>query len=447
MVTHGRNSYAAWWSGAHCLASDHTSPSDAVVSTLLDKSAEDALDASETNTLLNLLYREDFGEVANRVLERAKEVRLQTFGRRVAVMAPVEVSNRCASDCQFCGWRASNPDVPRLGISRELFLEQVDYLLNLGIHYIEIVGGDDFGFVRHDLGALVQGVRDLMRSRGIDGQICICSMAVTEAHYREWRAAGVDAMFVWQETYDLALYRKQIVGGPKAHGIDDAWRVGRDGDGYAFRMGSQERALRAGLDVGLGFMLGLHDNINLELQMLYQHVHRLLQIEAGRRRCPLIIGMPTWNRITTPRTDTRPADSRNVEDIFAFVAAVIFLALPKGSVWVFPNCRVSLPAQVHTIETSGAFSSTEVKLGPGGYLPALIRERQVRGEDSADLQRRIAAELGVGCEDLVAFEAGLDDGEQFRHHFHPHAEYVRAMHDRGIEIVPFAELLACTQQA
>lgn len=443
MAEHMENTYGTWWTEAQRLAGDHVPPPDSEVLRLLDKGAEGELDMADTNRLLNVLHREDFADAAGHVLERAQEVRMRVFGRRVAVMAPVEVSNRCASDCRFCGWRASNPDVPRLGVSRELFLEQVDYLLGLGIDYIEIVGGDDFEFVRRDMGALVRGVRDLMRARAIDGQICICSMAVTEAHYREWRAAGVDAMFVWQETYDPELYRRQIVSGPKAHGIDDAWRVGCDGGGYGFRLGSQERALRAGLDVGLGFMLGLHKNMNVELLMLRQHVHRLLQVETGRTRCPLIIGMPTWNRITTPRTDMRPDDTRDVEDIFAFVAAVIFLALPKGSVWMFPNCRVSLAAQVRTVETSGVFTSTEVKLGPGGYLPALIRERRMRGENSDELQRRIVSELGVGYEDLDALEAELDDGEQFRHHFHPHAEYTSAMRDRGIDIVPFAELLAC----
>ncbi len=438
--------FESWWAAAREQAADHTPPSDAVLDRLLDQGAASALDAADTNALFNLFYREDFKEAAARVLERAREVRFATFGRRTAVMAPVEVSNRCVSDCRFCGWRASNPDVPRLSVSRDLFLEQVDYLLGLGIDYIEIVGGDDFGFVRRDMVSLVQGVRDLMRARSMDGQICICSMAVTEAHYREWRDAGVDAMFVWQETYDPELYRQQIAGGPKAHGIDDDWRVGREGGGYAFRLGSQERALRAGLDVGLGFMLGLNPNINAELLMLHQHVHALLQLDTGHTRHPLIIGMPTWNRITTPRTDMRPNDTLNVEDIFAFVSAVVLLALPKGAVWVFPNCRVSLPAQVHTIETSGVFTSTEVKLGPGGYLPALLRERQVRGQDSDGLQRRIAAELGVGCEDLEAFEAGLDDGEQFCHHFHPHGAYVRAMRERGLHIVPFEQLLACGPQ-
>ncbi len=433
--------YARWWNEACRLAADERAPDDTELEALLTAGVEDALSLEQANRLAHLLGRADFGQVQARVLEAGGRARRRVFGNRVAVMAPVEVSNRCASDCLFCGWRSSNPDIARLGISRELVLEQTAYLLDMGIDYIELVGGDDFGFVRRDLPALVRSVRDLMDNRGMRGRVCVCSMAVTDAHYADWKQMGVDAMFVWQETYDPACFERMVVGGPKAHGITDDWRVRRDSDGYRFRLESQERALQAGLEVGLGFMLGLGPHLYAELLMLLQHARHLLDV-GGTGAGPLVIGMPTWNRITTPRTDNRPAGTLDAEQVFGFLAAVMFLALPKGPVWVFPNCRVSLETQVRAVETAGPFTSTEVKLGPGGYLPAAIRACEERGEDVGQLRHRIRTELGMDPLDMEAVGRRLDAGEQFRHHYHPHAAYTAAFEARGLRVCPFEELAA-----
>jgi hypothetical protein len=44
-------------------------------------------------------------------------------------------------------------------------------------------------------------------------------------------------------------------------------------------------------------------------------------------------------------------------------------------------------------------------------------------------------------------EASLDAGEQFTHHFHPHAVYAAEMARRGLELVPLSGLLAATRAA
>jgi hypothetical protein len=434
------------WNNARHLAekisTDLEPPDTSEIKDILAEAAEQgALTLQSANRLLNTLYARDFDALFEIISETARDLRRQVFGNRVAVMAPVEVSNHCSSDCRFCGWRVTNTDIPRTRISETLVLEQIEHLLDLGITYIELVGGDNFPFVRSDVPVLTRSVREIMRKKGQHGQICVCSMAVTQKHYREWKDLGVDAMFVWQETYDPALYARNIPAGPKSRGLNDDWSVGPQGNGYLFRAQSQERALRAGLNVGLGFMLGLNPNLNFEFSMAGQHIHALLEQTAGMPgRHPLIIGMPTWNNITTPHTDLRPQRLPDMEKAFPFLAAVYFLSLPKGDVWIFPNCRVSLKTQIDTIELAGPFTSTEVKLGPGGYLPSILRERESQGIDCALLRRRISKELGRSPDDLESLESSLDEGEQFRHHFHVHEVYVKAMQQRGLDLVPF-ELL------
>lgn len=57
---------------------------------------------------------------------------------------------------------------------------------------------------------------------------------------------------MWQETYDEALYNKHISRGPKAYGIDDGFRVVKNGNGFLFRLQSQDRAAKAGLALSVG---------------------------------------------------------------------------------------------------------------------------------------------------------------------------------------------------
>lgn len=83
-----------------------------------------------------------------------------------------------------------------------------------------------------------------------------------------------------------------------------------------------------------------------------------------------------------------------------------------------------------------------MKLGPGGYLPAVIRHKESRGEDTAPLRRRILDEFGMDCADLAKMEDDLDEGEQFIHHFHSHKTYVERMAERGLEVVSFSELIS-----
>ena len=435
-------SWKSYIKEARATGRDLGDPDAAELKAILEKASAESLTLAESNRLFNLIYSAEFPVLAEQVLEASRKARERVFGRKVAVMAPVEVSNRCASDCLFCGWRASNPDIPRTKISPELVLEQIKYLLDLGIGYVELVGGDDFQFVQKELPDLARACRRLIAERNMDGHVCVCSMAVTEQHYRDWKSYGIDSMLVWQETYDPDLYAEKIVAGPKARGITDAWQLGGRGDGYGFRASSQERAMKAGLNVGLGFMLGLNPDINFEFLMTIQHVQHLVREFGSSRRRPIIIGMPTWNRITTPRTDKRPSQMMDVETVFPFLSAVYFLSLPKGQVLVFPNCRVSIDAQIRAVEVAGPFTSTEVKLGPGGYLPAVIRHKESRGEDTAPLRRRILDEFGMDCADLAKMEDDLDEGEQFIHHFHSHKTYVERMAERGLEVVSFSELIS-----
>ncbi len=418
------------------LSLERTPPGDDGLQRILDMcEGNEELGLREINQLINVIYTPRFPEISRQVLEISAARRQETFGNAVIPMAPVEASNACASDCGFCGWRSSNIEMRRQKVSEELIMEQVRYLVDKGIRYIEFVGGDDFRFVRKVLPSLVQKTRALARSLGVQIKICFCTMALTENQYRELKELGADAMIVWQEAYDPHCYNRQIASGPKAWGIDENWKVLTGGDGYAFRLGAHQRALHAGLEVALGTILGLNSNLNFEILATVRHARHLMENHPVTRQAPLVIGMPTWNEITTPATDNRPTGRERINPYFSYIAALYFLALPAGKAWVFPNCRVGIDEQVEAVKAAGVFTSTEVKLGPGGYLPALLSRKRENGEDTSELERLIEAEFGCSMADLPAFDRDLSAKEQFVHHYHSHDIYRERMEQAGLELL------------
>ncbi len=374
-------------------------------------------------------------DVMELVCEAGAAVRRRLFGNRVVPMAPVELANTCASDCQFCGWRISNRAMKRLRMPHDLAMLQVEYLVDLGIPYIEFVSGDDIGVVRDLLPGLVRDTRRLFARRGIRGKVSFCTLALTENQYAALREAGGDSMIVWQESYDPVTFRHHVTGGPKAFGIHDDWRVARDdGDGWRFRVESQERALRAGVEVALGSMLGLAPDLTSEFLATVDHARYLADTYGATPDRPVIIGMPIWNHITTRETDLRPRNAPSLVSIFPALAALYLLALPSPGTWVFPNCRVPLATQVEASRVAGAFTSTEVKLGPGGYLPAIVRKMAADGQDVRPLLNDVRQLLRATGHDVTELAHALDEREQFVHHYHAHAQYARAMTKAGLEL-------------
>ncbi len=414
---------------------------------LLDGGELPSLSLAEVASLVKTVLQDPGGEVTRLILEKASAVRRALFGDAVVPMAPVEIANTCASDCVFCGWRISNREMKRLRMPDDLILLQVDYLLELGIHYIEFVSGDDLTAVRQQLPRLLAETQKLFESRRIHGKTCFCTMALTERQYVDLRDAGADAMIVWQETYDPEVFRQYVTDGPKSFGIRDDWSLNPGGDGWLFRYQSQERALRAGLEVALGTMLGLNPDLTFEFVATVDHARYLLENYPITADHPLIIGMPIWNPIPTRSADLRRDDLPSMEQVFPLFAALYLLSLPSPATWVFPNCRVPLSVQVEAARVAGAFTSTEVKLGPGGYLPSVIHKMEMRGEDTLALRKRLATLLRDAGENVDELARSLDEREQFVHHYHAHETYLRALAQAGLQVVRGVRIPASPEAA
>lgn len=147
---------------------------------------------------------------------------------------------------------------------------------------------------------------------------------------------------------------------------------------------------------------------------------------------PLIIGMPTWNKITTPETDNRPEQLLDIEECFSFFAALYLLALSDLNVWVFPTCRVSMASHIEAVKVAGAYTSTEVRTGPGGYLVNALRN--VEPKIRQTIIDNMHGEFGNEKISANALLKRLDSFEQFQHYYYPHEEFTRALAVAGISL-------------
>lgn len=435
------------------LSYDRAVPDQASLESIAMRAADGEIDLLQINQLINAIWleSEQFEPIKKSVIAIANALRKVRLNGYLVGMTPIEIGNQCASNCDFCGWRADNQLMQRMSVSPETIIAEVEYFIKKGIYEIELVCGDHMPTIQGILPELITEVRGKLDSAG-GGKIHLCTAALTQSHYEKFRDIGADAVITWQETYDPQVYNKHISKGPKARGITPTGRLKRNGDGYNFRLSSQDRAAKAGLNVAIGSMLGLNDNTNFEVLATIMHARYLIETYDFKGNNPLIIGMPTWNTIPTPKTDNRPKMSIDIEEIFSYIAAVYFLSLPRENAWVFPNCRVSLETQIESIRAGGMFTSTSVKVGAGGNLPEILQSK-LESNDYGGAQyimNLIARELksdnlantnltNLSSEELQSLITDLsnkfDAYEQFNHHYHRHEEYEEAFKKSGYALV------------
>lgn len=203
----------------------------------------------ELMALLSPAAEEKLETLAN----KAHQTTLRRFGRTILLYAPLYLSNVCQNGCLYCGFSAEN-SVPRKTLTDEEILADAKNLHDQGFRHILLLTGEAKGEIGVDfLENAVRLVRPWFSSIGLE----VFPMAAEE--YRRLIDAGVDALTIYQETYDESLYAELHPYGQK-----------RD---YAWRLATPERGGEAGLRrIGIGALLGLGD---FRLEGFYTGLHAL----------------------------------------------------------------------------------------------------------------------------------------------------------------------------
>lgn len=183
--------------------------------------------------------------------QTAHAISLKNFGRAVSIFTPLYVSDICTNQCRYCGFNARNKQ-KRRHLTVEEAKAEAFAIADQGFQHILLLTGDAPKISSPQyIADIVRAIKPRFASVGIE------IYSLTEDEYRLLVEAGVDAMTMFQETYDPELYSWLHPVGPKHN--------------YDYRLNAPQRAANAGMcSIGLGALLGLD---HFEYDAFYTGLH------------------------------------------------------------------------------------------------------------------------------------------------------------------------------
>ncbi|SDH97043.1 2-iminoacetate synthase ThiH [Propionivibrio dicarboxylicus] len=271
--------------------------------------------------------------------QRASQLTVQHFGRTIQMFIPLYLSNHCNNRCAYCGFNVGN-DMPRRVLDLDAIEAEAEAIARTGMQHVLILTGEDRRITPPEY--IAAAARCLKRHFA---SVSIEVYPLHEEEYRALRAAGVDGMTVFQETYDPVTYRRVHLGGKK-----------RD---YGWRLDAPERAARAGLRlVNIGPLLGLAEP---RREIFFTGLHARY-LEDHYLQTEVAISLPRIN----PAEGSFDADHRIGDKSFVQFMTALRMFLPRAGITVSTRERAEFRDAILPLGVTrfSAGSST----GVGGYV-------------------------------------------------------------------------------
>ena len=188
------------------------------------------------------------------MLRRSQQLTRRRFGYGMGVFAPLYLSNTCANECSYCGFSMSNP-IKRLTLNESNVSDEVKALKEKGFDNLLLVTGEtskvSMPYFKRMLPLIAPNFSHLSME--------VQPLEVND--YKELRQFGLDAVLVYQETYNTTTYAKHHTKGKKAD--------------FNFRLDAPDRLGQAHIHkIGLGVLLGL-DDWRTDSVLLAHHLRHL----------------------------------------------------------------------------------------------------------------------------------------------------------------------------
>ncbi len=307
--------------------------------------AKEALSVEEAAVLLAA----DDPVSVEQIFAAARQLKRDVYGNRIVLFAPLYVGNECTNDCQYCGFRRSNPQKVHRTLSEADLRAQVEALENHGHKRIILVFGEHPLYTAHYMADCVRQVYAVKVGRGAIRRVNLNAAPLDHAGYAAVKAAGIGTYQIFQETYHHETYGR--VHPPGTRKADYLWRL----DGVA-------RAMEAHCDdVGIGALFGLYD-WRFEVLALVAHARHLQEHYH--------VGPHT---ISFPRL--RPASGVQLDDAwlvgdeqFKRLVAVLRLAVPYTGLILTAREPAVLRREVLALGVSQIDAGSRIELG--GYTEA-----------------------------------------------------------------------------
>lgn len=208
-----------------------------------------------------ILIQNKDSETINEMYALASRLKREVYGDRIVFFAPLYISNKCANNCKYCGFRRENNKVERRTLTMEEISEEVKIMIGEGQKRTVLVYGES---PETTIDFICESVRQVYRTKHENGEIRRANIncaPLSRDELKKLKEVGIGTFQVFQETYHHETYRQLHPEGTiKGH--------------YRWRLYAQDRALDVGLDdVAIGALFGLYDWRFELMGLLYHTIH------------------------------------------------------------------------------------------------------------------------------------------------------------------------------
>lgn len=249
-------------------------------------------------------------DLNEKVCQLAEQIKLDFYGNRIVMFAPLYLSNYCVNGCLYCPYHAKNKTIPRKKLTQEEVRAEVIALQDMGHKRLAIEAGEDP--VNNPIEYILECIRTIYSIHHKNGDIRRVNVniaATTVENYRKLKEAGIGTYILFQETYHKESYEHLHPTGPKHN--------------YAYHTEAMDRAMEGGIDdVGLGVLFGL-ELYRYEFAGLLMHAEHL---EAVHGVGPHTISVPRVKHADD--IDPEAFDNSISDETFEKIIACIRVAVP-----------------------------------------------------------------------------------------------------------------------
>lgn len=244
--------------------------------------------------------------------ELAHTLKQEVYGDRIVFFAPLYISDECANNCKYCGFRRSNNAIKRKTLSMDEIEQEVRIMIEEGQKRTVLVYGESPATEADFICETIKKVYSVKTEHGEIRRANINCAPLKVEELKKLKEAGIGTYQVFQETYHHKTYREMHPEGTiKGH--------------YRWRLYCMDRAQQAGVDDnGIGVLFGLYDWRFEVMGLLYHTIH--LE-ETFNGVGPHTISFPRINPATGTPFSKHPEYAVSDED-FKKLVAILRLSVP-----------------------------------------------------------------------------------------------------------------------
>lgn len=309
--------------------------------------AKARLEKGLTHREASVLLACDLPDVNEQIFALAKQIKLNYYGNRMVLFAPLYLSNYCVNSCVYCPYHVKNKHIFRKKMTQDEIRKEVIALQDMGHKRLAIELGEDP--VNNPIEYVLESLKTIYSIKHKNGAIRRVNVniaATTVENYTKLRDAGIGTYILFQETYNRESYEKLHPAGPKHN--------------YAWHTEAMDRAMQGGIDdVGIGVLFGL-STYRYEFAGLLMHAEHL---EAVHGVGPHTISVPRLR----PADDIDTGDFKDCinDDIFSKIVACLRIAVPYTGMII--STRESKKTRERVLQLGISQLSGGSKTSVGGY--------------------------------------------------------------------------------